>query len=393
MISARTAALEELDRPLGLLRCPFDHLAKELASDSPGAGTGDEDAARSEKPQAAIVDLLVDAERGLEAVLALGECRRVEHHHVEAPTLFVEGSKLLDRVCRPHLDILQAIELGVLPRPCDRPGILVDGQDGVRPSRQLEREAAVVTERVERCAAGKLSCAEVVLTLIEIAACLVIRQQIYFERHLAFPVAHDHRLLADQQCRMARQRLEVACAAVIARDDRSCSGDFRDEPGKEIAMGLRPFGEVLDGDDVAVKIGEVTRKLIGFPVDDANRASIRKNGSMRAKARTSRSRNRVSSNGSSRRFAIRRAIGERAAQNARPMKFPRASVTRTSAPPGRAGGAEAMSARKIHGWPVRARAAPRGLTVTDTEGEDMVPLSHKLRRTHRGEAKLVASLL
>src|SRR5471030_1296012 len=70
---------------------------------------------------------------------------------------------------------------------------------------------------------------------------------------------------------------------------------------------------------------------------------------------------------------MRSAIGLLTAQNARAMKFCRASTTRTSEPETRPAGAAVTSPRKIHGCPARALVAPFCEMVT---ASDMRPSSH-----------------
>src|SRR5205085_729758 len=71
--------LQQLQRPLRLLRRPGHHLAEDLRRHLPRARAGHEQPAGLQQSHGAVVDLAVRAQRSLESLLALRERGRVEH--------------------------------------------------------------------------------------------------------------------------------------------------------------------------------------------------------------------------------------------------------------------------------------------------------------------------
>src|SRR5665647_1960903 len=117
------------------------------------ATRGEEHAAWGEELHRPQVDLLVAADRGVERVARLREGGRVEDDRVVVRTRVLLGAEKLERVGLHRLDVRESVSLGVRARARERGARGVERGDGIRVSREVERERAMIREAVERAAA------------------------------------------------------------------------------------------------------------------------------------------------------------------------------------------------------------------------------------------------
>ena len=148
----------------------------------------------------------------------------------------------------------------------------------LRPSRELQGEAAVIAEGVERLALGQLGGAQMIFRLVEKAAGLVVLEQVDAQLDLALVIGGDDRRLSLEKLGPPGQPLEVAGAAVVARHDRLRAGHLGHDARQAFAADLRPFGEVLHSGGAAVEVDEIAREQIGLAVRHAEGIRLGKEG-------------------------------------------------------------------------------------------------------------------
>ncbi len=274
MVAARAPSLEQLQRALRFLRRPGDDFAEELGCDAAGAGAGDQEAAGLQQAHGAVVDLAIGAQRAVESFLAFRERRRIQDDRGKLPPFFIEGAQRLDGVGRARFDILQTVALGILQSALHRRRVLIDCDHVRRLARQLQREATVVAERVQRLAACQLAGAQVVFGLVQISAGLVIGGEIDLERDLPF-VNLRLEVRPEEGLRPPRQALEVAGAAVVAGHHGAGAGQRNQDAHQLLAPRLRPLGEVLHRRDAVVPVDEIPGQEIRLAVQQAKGVGVR----------------------------------------------------------------------------------------------------------------------
>src|SRR6185503_17168000 len=131
------------------------HFLKSRASDVIGTRGGEESPARIQNAKSPQVDLVVSPERLGDRTLGLGEGGWVEDDEVEAPPLSLPASQEIERVSLEKLDVGHAIEPGVLPPALEGVGTRVEGDNSSSPAGEVEGEATVVGEAIERLPAGR----------------------------------------------------------------------------------------------------------------------------------------------------------------------------------------------------------------------------------------------
>src|SRR5208283_2938746 len=174
------------------------------------AGAGDEDASGPQHLQGAEVELLVAAQRGRHGAFGFGEGGRVEDDGV---VLASGGSVVLEQVEGVGLDpfdlaaaVLSQVELLIPLGDFQRGTRRVNRGHALAHARQVQREAALVGEAIERLTMAIAGGSSVVFALVEEGASLLSGKSVEVKAH-AVHGEEGARPLAAYQLRLSRRQL------------------------------------------------------------------------------------------------------------------------------------------------------------------------------------------
>lgn len=129
---------------------PGEHREEFRPTHMEGTGRTDEPAAWCQEAHRPAIHLVVPAQGGRDAGLALRERRRVDHDHIEAAALAPPRREDVEGIAGDEVDLAETIEGGVFRPAGERLGRDVERGHGGGALRQVERKGAMVGEAVER---------------------------------------------------------------------------------------------------------------------------------------------------------------------------------------------------------------------------------------------------
>jgi hypothetical protein len=182
MVSGLAADLDQAERAMSIEGSGSKHLEEGALAHVIRAGTADEDPAGSQHLQSSQIEFLVSTERRVEVALRLGEGWWVEDDGVVKP---VGGSIVLQQVERVGFDPFDfaLIQSCVLVRHLQGWTGTINPSYGRASGSQVESEASLITENVERLSMSVCSSRGIILALVEEGSGLLSLEGIEVEVH------------------------------------------------------------------------------------------------------------------------------------------------------------------------------------------------------------------
>ena len=233
-----------------------------------GAAGREQQAAGGEKTHRAQVDLLVAAQRGRQRWPRLRERWRVEHDGVEARPIAFARLEELEGIGLDECAVVESVAPEVLLGASQGVGRGVECGDPLRPTREMQREGAVIAEAVQCVALGDSPGECAVLALVEERArllsapgCGEVPDAVLLHFDL---VRHG----AVQDLDGGLQSLLHPKGHVVAREDPGRLGEVEQRCDDLAAESLEPGAHQLDDEPTVVSIDDEGREAVSLPVDE-----------------------------------------------------------------------------------------------------------------------------
>src|SRR5882672_683602 len=147
-----------------------------------GAGTGDQNSARSKHLEGTEVEFLVTAERGVELALALGKGRGIQHDYAVALAGSCIVLEQVEGVSFDPLDVL-LVQRGILVGDFERRPRAVNTGDMRAARSQMKGKTSLVAENIEGFAMCILRGRGIVLPLIEEGSSFLAFERVKVKLH------------------------------------------------------------------------------------------------------------------------------------------------------------------------------------------------------------------